>query len=176
LNKQTLELVFDDGAKVPSICIECAVNVKLAVEQSIESPGAIMQLLEQYIDELRDGKIEVCAVGRKTGILTKVAVREIENGVDAVECITSNLEELTSILKPERIEVIRYDEDPAKLILASLQLEEQDISSIKFDEKKGLAKVYIVDEVKRSKAIGRDGTNIQAASQLTGWKIRIHIE
>lgn len=176
LNTQSFEQVFDGGQKGESICIECAVNLRLKEEEVLEVPGLMLQLLEQHIDELRDGKIEICAIGRKAGIVSKIAVREITEDIDAVECVRMRINkgELVSILGNERIHVLRYDEDPIKMIGLSLYpLEQQDIEDIKINENKRSAKVYIREEAKISKAIGRDGTNVQTASELTGWSIQI---
>ncbi len=177
LNTQSFEQAFDKGPKTSSICIECAVNLRLTIEDSLESPGSILKLLEQNIAEVREGKIEVCAIGREPGILTKIAVREIESGIDAVGCIKNNLNvgELATILRPERMHVVRYFEDPIKMIVAALTpLEESDVNGIELNKKKRIATVVINEKAKQSQAIGRNGSNIRTACKLTGWKIRIH--
>jgi N utilization substance protein A len=73
-------------------------------------------------------------------------------------------------LNGERIDIIRWNEDPQVLIQNALKPAE--IAHIELDHDSRNALV-LVSEDQQSLAIGRKGQNVRLATKLTGWKIDI---
>jgi N utilization substance protein A len=77
---------------------------------------------------------------------------------------------VTNELAGERVDIVLFSEDPAKLVINALAPAE--ISSIVVDEEKHSMDV-VVDEENLAMAIGRSGQNVRLASELTGWQINL---
>ena len=73
----------------------------------------------------------------------------------------------------EKIDIIRYSEDPATYIAASLSPSE--VISVDVDPENKSAFV-VVPDTQLSLAIGKAGQNARLAAKLTGWKIDIRSE
>ncbi|MEK7188354.1 MAG: transcription termination/antitermination protein NusA, partial [Patescibacteria group bacterium] len=77
---------------------------------------------------------------------------------------------VTNELDGERIDIIPWSEDLQELIKSALSPAE--VSSIKLDEKKMQAMVFVPSD-SLSLAIGKEGQNARLAAKLTGWKIEV---
>ncbi|MBR2417824.1 MAG: transcription termination/antitermination protein NusA, partial [Clostridia bacterium] len=75
------------------------------------------------------------------------------------------------ILCGEKIDIVRYSEDPAEYISAALAPAE--VLSVAVDENGAKACRVIVPDGQLSLAIGNKGQNVRLAAKLTGWKIDI---
>ena len=73
-------------------------------------------------------------------------------------------------LKNEKIDIIKWSEDPKEFITASLSPAK--VLTCEVDEEEKSAKVT-VPEYQLSLAIGKSGQNVRLAAKLTGWKIDI---
>ena len=73
-------------------------------------------------------------------------------------------------LKNEKIDIIKYSENAAEFIAASLSPSK--VLSVELNEEEKSAKVT-VPEYQLSLAIGKSGQNVRLAARLTGWKIDI---
>lgn len=141
-------------------------------------PGLVRRLFEQEVPEIFDGTIEVKGVSREAGSRTKIAVWSGDPDIDPVgSCIGqrgSRVNKIVSLLGGEKIDIVKYSDDPAEFISAALAPAE-------------ILKVDIVSEAMRScqitvpdtqlsLAIGNKGQNARLAARLTGWKIDIKPE
>jgi transcription antitermination factor NusA-like protein len=175
LSRYPYERAFSHGGKTPAICIVAALNITKAGQDVLDLPGTLYALLEEHIDELRDGQIEVTGLARKPGILSKVIVKSRIDGLDPVPCFTRKLGggSLQIALGRENLHVIHWCETIEGLISSALLPFDTDcISSIQLDHKTRTASVELQPD-KYSKAIGRNGVNVQLTSKLTGWHINL---
>jgi N utilization substance protein A len=131
-------------------------------------------LFELEVPEIADGIITIRRIEREPGYRTKLAVHSADEKVDCVgACVGVRGARIKSIideLNGERIDIIRWNEDPQQLIVNALK--PADISHIELKEPTREALV-LVDEDQLSLAIGRKGQNVRLASKLTGWEIDI---
>ncbi|MGI9516848.1 MAG: transcription termination factor NusA [Pirellulaceae bacterium] len=134
----------------------------------------VQRLFEQEIPEIADGVISINAISREPGYRTKLAVSSIDTKVDCVGAcvgvrgnrIKSIIEELSS----ERIDIVRFDEDPQVMIRNALQ--PANVDEVILCNEIGRA-IVLVAEDQLSLAIGKRGQNVRLASKLCGWDIEI---
>jgi transcription antitermination factor NusA-like protein len=175
INKDTYTRIWDGGPGNIAICISCAVNLKKSSAEMLQSPDVFIQLLEQHVVEIRDGKIQIIAIARKPGIRTKIIVKELVSNIDAAGCINTQIEngDLGTILASERLDVIKWQNKIEDVIISSIFSKEvPENTSIRIDNSNKVAYIRTTDK-NMSKAIGRDGINVKLANQLTGWHIEI---
>ena len=131
-------------------------------------------VFEDEIPEIASGAIEIKSVAREAGSRTKVAIVSHEENIDPIgSCVGqrgSRIQTIISELSGEKVDIILWDEDPAKFITNALSPAK--IVSVSADESARLAKVQVKED-QLSLAIGRGGQNVRLASRLTGWKIDI---
>ena len=78
------------------------------------------------------------------------------------------MQEVIHELRGEKIDIIKYSEDPAEYVANALS--PADVLSIEVDEDQHICRV-LVPASQLSLAIGREGQNVRLAARLTGWKI-----
>ena len=137
--------------------------------------GFVKRLFESFIPELQDGSVTLYAVARDAGNRSKVAVYSESERIDAIgACIGEKGSRIAGILKElngEKVDLVLYDEDPAKFIQNALSPAKNVIVNIT-DEVKKEALVIVSDDM-LSLAIGKKGSNIRLASRLTKYKLDI---
>ena len=138
-------------------------------------PGFVKRLFEMEVPEIYDGIVEIVSVSREAGSRTKIAVNSHDENVDAVgACIGprgQRVSNVVDILCGEKIDIVRYSEEPEKYIGAALAPAE--VLSVMVDENGAKACRVIVPDSQLSLAIGNKGQNVRLAAKLTGWKIDI---
>ncbi len=139
------------------------------------SPYFLERLFEFEVPEILDGLITIKKIVRIPGEKAKVAVQSYDERVDPVgACVGmkgSRIHGIVRELKNENIDVINYTENPQLYIQRALSPAK--ISSINIDETKKRAEVFMQpDQV--SLAIGKGGSNIKLAIQLTGYDIEVY--
>ena len=82
----------------------------------------------------------------------------------------SRVTAVTNELAGERVDIMLWSDDPAKLVVNALAPAE--VQSIVVDEDKHSMDV-VVDEENLAIAIGRSGQNVRLASELTGWHLNL---
>ena len=121
--------------------------------------------------------IEIKSISREAGSRSKVAVYSANPNIDPVgSCVGQKgirIQNIINELNGEKIDVIEWNEDPAKFIAAALLPAEVLAIDTKEDEK--FAEVIVADD-QLSLAIGKAGQNVKLAARLTGWKIDIKSE
>jgi len=137
--------------------------------------GFVKRLFELEIPEINEGIILVYSVARDAGNRSKVAVSSINERVDAIgSCIGEKGMRIANILKElngEKVDLVLYDNDPAKFIENALS-PAKNIHVFITDEKKNEAMV-VTDNDNLSLAIGKKGSNIKLAARLTHYKIDV---
>ena len=136
-------------------------------------PKFVSKLFELEVPEISAKQIEIKSIAREAGSRTKVAVTALEEGIDPIGSLIgqrgTRILVVTNELNGEKIDVIEWNEDPAKYIANAL-------SPAKILEVKILQKnkaEAIVPEDQLSLTIGKDGQNVRLAAKLTGWKIDV---
>ena len=134
----------------------------------------LKRLFEYEIPEIDEGLIEVKSVSREPGVRAKVAVYSENENIDPVgSCIGPKglrIESIKKELRGEKIDVVEWSEDPAKLIAQALLPAE--IMAIDINEETRFAQVIVADD-QLTLAIGKKGQNVRLAVELTHWAIDI---
>ena len=137
-------------------------------------PGFVRKLFEREVPEIADGTVQIKSIAREAGSRTKIAVYSGDPDIDAQgACIGAKgmrVQNIGDELGEEKIDIIKWSEDPAEYIAASLSPSK--VLSVIVNEYEKSASVT-VPEYQLSLAIGKAGQNVRLAARLTGWKIDI---
>lgn len=140
-------------------------------------PGLLKRLFELEVPEIYDGTVEIKSVAREAGSRSKISVYSVDGNIDPVgACVGPKGQRVQNIvdeLHDEKIDIVRWDEDPALYIANSLSPSKV-ISVSVWDEEK--TSHVIVPDYQLSLAIGKAGQNARLAAKLTNWKIDIKSE
>ena len=143
------------------------------VDLSRTHPGFVKRLFEMEIPEIQDGTVVIAGVSREAGSRYKIAVYSTDPNVDPIgACIGNRGMRINAILEElgsEKIDIIRYSEDPAEYIREALSPAE--VLGVVIDGERS-ARVTVAPN-QLSLAIGREGQNAKLAARLTGYKIDI---
>ena len=131
------------------------------------------RLLFYEIPEVKDGIIQVVKIVREPGVRAKVAVQTIDPKIDPIgACVGyrgSRIQSIVKELSGEKIDVIQWSKDANLLINRSLSPAKVKLV-LALSEGHVLA---VVPDDDYSKAIGKNGVNVDLASKLTGIEIEI---
>lgn len=137
-------------------------------------PGLVKRLFEMEVPEIYDGTVEVKSIAREAGSRTKLAVWSADPNVDAIgACVGPRGQRVNNIVEElggEKVDIIKYSEDPAEYIAAALS--PADVISVTTLEEGKSCRVVVPDD-QLSLAIGKEGQNARLAAKLTGYKIDI---
>lgn len=137
----------------------------------------VRELFELEVPEIEDGIVEIKSISREAGYRTKIAVWSNDPEVDSVgACIGprgSRIQTIVSELKNEKIDIVRYSEDPVEYIVNALSPARVVSVDILQDDEYAHDAMVVVPDDQLSLAIGREGQNVRLAHKLTGWKIDI---
>ena len=140
-------------------------------------PGLVKRLFELEVPEIYDGTVEVKSISREAGSRTKMAVWSNDENVDPIgACVGPKGQRVANIvdeLRGEKIDIIKYSEDPAEFIAAALA--PADVVDVQMAEEGKACRVLVPDD-QLSLAIGKEGQNARLAARLTGYKIDIKPE
>ena len=140
-------------------------------------PALIQRLFENEVPEIYEGTVEVKSIAREPGQRSKVAVASLDSRLDPVgACVGpkgSRVRAVVSELRGERVDVILWDEDPARYVANALSPAK--VTRVLIDQEKNYAGVIVPDD-QLSLAIGKEGQNARLAARLTGWHIDIKNE
>ncbi len=141
-------------------------------------PGLVKRLFETEVPEIFDGTIEIKSVSRQAGSRTKLAVFSPDPEVDPVgACIGQRGARVNNIvdeLKGEKIDIVKYSDDPAAFIGEALSPAK--VLSVEILSENPKVCRATVPDSQLSLAIGNKGQNARLAAKLTGWKIDIRPE
>ena len=140
-------------------------------------PGLVKRLFELEVPEIYDGTVEIRSIAREAGSRSKLAVYSADENVDPIgACVGpkgARVNSVVSELRNEKIDIIKYSEDPAEFVAASLS--PADVISVLPLEGTKSCRVVVPDD-QLSLAIGKEGQNARLAARLTGYKIDIKPE
>ena len=140
----------------------------------------VRELFELEVPEIEDGIVEIKSIAREAGFRTKLAVWSNDPSVDSVgACIGprgSRIQTIVGELKNEKIDIVRYSQDPVEYIVNALSPARIISVDILADDENAKEAFVIVPDDQLSLAIGREGQNVRLAHRLTGWKIDIKSE
>jgi len=183
------ELIMPKTEQIPSDYFRKGDTVRAAVVRvemrnatplvilSRTSPIFLERLFELEVPEIFDGLITIKNIKRIPGERAKVAVESYDERIDPVgACVGmkgARIHGIVRELRNENIDVINYTNNIQLYITRALSPAK--VSQIKLNEETKKADVYLQpDQV--SLAIGKGGTNIKLASQLTGYEIDVYRE
>ena len=134
--------------------------------------GFVKRLFELEIPEINDGTVMIYSVARDPGNRSKVAVYSENSNVDPIgACIGekgSRIARIIEELHGEKLDIVKYDSDPAVFIENALS-PAKDLTVAITDPKK-LEAMVIADGDNFSLAIGKKGQNARLATRLTKFK------
>jgi transcription termination/antitermination protein NusA len=141
------------------------------------SPHFLERLFELEVPEIFDGLITIKKVVRIPGEKAKIAVESYDERIDPVgACVGvkgSRIHGIVRELRNENIDVINYSSNIQLFITRALNPAK--VTSVVLKPGAERAEVFLKpDQV--SMAIGKGGTNIRLASQLTGYEIDVYRE
>ncbi|MGO5050096.1 transcription termination factor NusA [Dysosmobacter sp. Sow4_B12] len=183
---ESTEALLMAGEQVPGEELTEGMHVKVYVVEVRRStrgpqvlisrthPGLVKRLFELEVPEIYDGTVEVRSIAREAGSRTKMAVWSNDENVDPIgACVGPKGQRVGSIveeLRGEKIDIIKYSEDPAQFIAAALA--PADVVDVWMADE-GKACRCVVPDDQLSLAIGKEGQNARLAARLTGYKIDI---
>ncbi len=166
---------FDVGDRVKVIVTEIHSGEQYGpvVTLSRSHPNLVRRLFELEIPEIADGTVEIRNVAREAGSRTKISVVSNNPEVDPVgACIGPRGVRIAPVLNElgnEKIDVVRFDEDPTKYVAEALSPAK--VLSVEMDGERTCRVRVAADQL--SLAIGKEGQNAKLAARLTGFKIDI---
>ena len=139
-----------------------------------KDPEFLVELFKLEVPEVGQGLIEILGAARDPGLRAKISVKSNDPKLDAIgACVGmrgSRVQSVSNELSGERIDIIMWDEDPAKFVINAMSPAE--VLSIVVDEDKKSMDIAVAEE-QLSQAIGRGGQNVRLASELTGWDLNV---
>ena len=140
-------------------------------------PALVKRLFELEVPEISSGAVEIRSIAREAGSRTKMAVWSNDENVDPIgACVGPHGQRVNSIveeLRGEKIDIIKYSDDPAEYIAAALA--PADVVDVRLAEEGKACRVIVPDD-QLSLAIGKEGQNARLAARLVGYKIDIKPE
>ena len=186
---ESTEALLMSGEQVPGEELTEGMHVKVYVVEVRRStrgpqvlisrthPGLVKRLFELEVPEIYDGTVEVKSIAREAGSRTKMAVWSNDENVDPIgACVGPKGQRVAAIveeLRGEKIDIIKWSEDPAQFIAAALA--PADVVDVWMADE-GKACRCVVPDDQLSLAIGKEGQNARLAARLTGYKIDLKPE
>jgi len=169
---------YDHGMRVKAVITDVSDSTKgPAIVVSRRSSELIKKLFEMEVPEIADKLVEIVGVAREPGYRSKIAVVSHADGVDPVgACVGprgSRVRMVVSELRGEKIDIIPFNEEPARFVAKALSPAR--VREVIVDDDERQATVIVPDD-QLSLAIGRDGQNARLAARLTGWRVDIKSE
>src|SRR5215210_6309568 len=166
---------YDHGMRVKAVITDVSADTKgPSIVVSRRNPELIKKLFELEVPEIADKLVEITGVAREPGWRSKIAVISHADGVDPVgACVGprgSRVRMVVSELRGEKIDIIPYNEEPARFVAKALSPAR--VREVLVDDEARQATVIVPDE-QLSLAIGREGQNARLAAKLTGWRVDI---
>jgi transcription termination/antitermination protein NusA len=140
-------------------------------------PNFLSALFENEVPEIAEGIVTIMQVAREPGSRAKIAVSSRDSDVDPVgACVGmkgTRVQAVVQELRGEKIDIVPWDQDPAKFICNALAPAE--IIRVLVEEENHTMEVVVPDD-QLSLAIGKRGQNVRLASKLSGWHLDVTSE
>ncbi|MCH5290822.1 MAG: transcription termination/antitermination protein NusA [Treponema sp.] len=171
--------VYDKNDRIKAIIVDIkktSNGVQLVLSRT--DPDLVRDILETEVPEINDRIVVIQKVVREPGYRTKIAVYSNKLDVDPVGACVGlkgvRIQNVIRELEGEKIDVLRYDEDPHVFIKNALSpAEVKRVVILDTDKKEALA---IVPDSQFSLAIGKQGQNVRLANRLCDWAIDVKTE
>ncbi len=169
---------YEHSSRIKAVIKEVSASTKgPSIIVSRRDPELIKKLFELEVPEIADGLVEITNVAREPGYRSKIAVISHADGVDPVgACVGprgSRVRMVVSELRGEKIDIIPYNDEPARFVAKALSPAR--VREVYVDDDNRQATVVVPDD-QLSLAIGREGQNARLAARLTGWRVDIKSE
>jgi N utilization substance protein A len=187
LDSDGVEIILEKNSQIPGEFYKKGNSVRGVIESvkivknkpviyiSRTSPNFLASLLEEEIPEILEGTVIIKDIVREPGIKAKVVLESYDDRIDPVGICVGNrgsrIKGVLNELNGENIDLINWTENKRLYIIRCLKISTSTNIEI-FDE---YVNVYVNSE-EIGKIIGKNGSNIKLASNLTGLKINIFSE
>src|ERR671930_233893 len=166
---------YDHSQRIKAVIKEVSSSTRgPSIIVSRRDPELIKKLFELEVPEIADGLVEITGVAREPGYRSKIAVVSHAAGVDpAGACVGprgSRVRMVVSELRGEKIDIIPYNDEPARFVAKALSPAR--VREVLVDDDTKEATVIVPDD-QLALAIGKEGLNARLAAKLTGWRIDI---
>jgi N utilization substance protein A len=170
---------FDKGQRIKVVISGVDKSAKdPQVQVSRTDPRLLIKLFDSEVPEIHDGTVVIRSCVREAGDRAKVAVHSLDPDVDPVgACVGlkgSRVQAIIRELKNEKIDIVRFDEDPSRFIANALNPAKAIRVHVVDLEHRRVE--VVVDDEQLSIAIGKRGQNVRLAAKLTGWNIDVRSE
>ena len=189
VNLGRIEAIMTQAEQIPGEHYQAGQKIKVYILEVKKSnkgpqivvsrshPGLVKRLFEFEVPEIFEGIVQIKSVSREAGSRTKMAVKSIDEKIDPIgACVGpkgSRVKNIVDELGDEKIDIIKYSDNPAEYISASLSPSKVERVEVNEEEKSALV---VVPDYQLSLAIGKEGQNARLAAKLTNWKIDIKSE
>ena len=167
---------LEENDRVKALVVDVKkTNSSIQLILSRIDPNLVRNILELEVPELSDGTVVIRKIVRDAGYRTKIAVYTDHENVDPVgACVGQRGARIQNVIKEldgEKIDVLKWEEDPVKFIKNALSPAEVDRVLIgDVERRQALA---IVPDTQYSLAIGKQGNNVRLANKLCDWSIDV---
>lgn len=146
----------------------------ILLKLSRSHPKFLAKLFEIEAPEIAQKVVEIKAIAREAGARSKIAVHSVDSHIDPIGSLVGQrgvrVNTVMSELAGEKIDIIEWNENPAKFITEALSPAKVVSIDLIKEENRAIVKVSLDQQ---SLAIGKGGQNVRLAAKLTGWKIDI---
>src|SRR5574344_3066824 len=171
--------VYEKNDRIKALIVDLKrTQTGLQLVLSRTDPAFVRSIVELEVPEVADKTVTVQKIVREAGYRTKIAVYSNKEDVDPVGACVGlkgvRIQNVIRELEGEKIDVLKYDEDPRIFIKNALSpAEVEKVIILDNDKKEALA---VVNESQFSLAIGRQGQNVRLANRLCDWNIDVKTE
>lgn len=173
--EQIQKEVYRQGERIKALLLDVRKHRgRYEIILSRTHPKFLKQLLEAEVPEIKSGEIEIKAIAREPGERAKVLVHAKDMKMDPVGVIVglkgSRINPISKELSGEKIDVIKWTENPEELIKKSLS--PAPVVKVRLIPQEKRAEVAVPKD-KLSLAIGKHGVNVKLANRITGWYLDV---
>src|SRR5574344_746250 len=176
---QSARETYEKNDRIKALIVDLKrTQTGLQLVLSRTDPDFVRSIMELEVPEVADKTVTVQKIVREAGYRTKIAVYSNKEDVDPVGACVGlkgvRIQNVIRELEGEKIDVLKYDEDPRIFIKNALSpAEVEKVIILDNDKKEALA---VVNESQFSLAIGRQGQNVRLANRLCDWNIDVKTE
>lgn len=165
---------YKSGERIQGYFMELARSGAQQIVLSRSHPMFVKRLFETEVPEIGEGIVEVKGVAREAGARTKIAVYSKDADVDPVgACVGrkgARVQTVVQELRGEKLDIIQWEEDPARFVCNAIAPAE--VSRVIIKEKEHKMEVIVPDD-QLSLAIGKRGQNVRLAAMITSWDLDV---
>ncbi|NPA80405.1 MAG: hypothetical protein GXO29_05090 [Thermotogae bacterium] len=164
--------IYRPGQDIEAVVLSIEERSNYPLVLSRAHPSFVRALLEK-IPEVADGTVQIRAIAREAGVMTKVAVSSTDSYVSPVTALLGKrgmrlMTVRRRLPKNEQIEVVQYDPDKVRFAVLALSPAENAVAAYETEDE---IRVYYENEDDLGRAKGKEGLNVILASRLVGKKI-----